>query len=516
MSSVPSVETESLASLVETVEDRPQTSVTAPATDELIGTVPECAPADVDAAVERARQAQADWAGWLLEQRIEVLHAVHDAVLDDQRELVDVLQAETGKARSDAVEEILDVAMNADYYADVAPEVLTSTRRKGAVPVLSKAVEHRQPKGVVGLITPWNYPLTLAISDALPALVAGNAVVLKPAEETPFSALAAARLLHEAGVPEACFQIVTGDGPTLGEPLVEAVDAVGFTGSTETGRAVAELAGRHLTEVSLELGGKNPAVVLDDADVASVAARAVDDCFANAGQLCISIERLYVERPVFEEFRDAFVRETRRLRLGAGTDWETDVGSLQSREQFEKVQAHVADALDRGASLLTGGRARPDVGPYVYEPTVLTDVPPDATLTDEETFGPVVRLEAVDDEQEAIERANDSPYGLNATVWSGDTARGEAVAERIDCGTVTVNDPFRTSWASVDAPMGGIDDSGIGRRHARQGLTKYTDAQTVTTQRAVPLKPPWLPDRLWAGGMSAVLRARNAITRWRS
>ena len=516
MTLVPSVDTDGLGTLVRPVAERPTTTVTAPATDEPLGSVPKCAPEDVQAAVERAREAQADWAARPLEERIEILRRVHDRVLDQQGRLTDVLQAETAKSRVDAAEEVLDIAMNARYYAERAPEYLGSARRQGAVPLMTKTVEHRHPKGVVGLITPWNYPLTLVVSDALPALVAGNAVVLKPAEQTPFCALAAARLLHQAGVPEDVFQVVTGDGPQLGEPLIEGVDAVGFTGSTETGRTVAEIAGRTLTEASLELGGKNPAVVLEDADVERAAAGAVHDCFANAGQLCVSIERIYVHEAVFDSFCDAFVSETRQLNLGVGTDWETDMGSLQSATQLEKVEAHVEDAVERGASVLTGGRARPDIGPFVYEPTVLTDVPEGATLTDDETFGPVVRLESVPDRETAIERANDSVYGLNATVWSGDTERGESVAARIDCGTVTVNDPFLTVWASIDAPMGGRGDSGIGRRHGRQGIEKYTDAQSVSTQRGPPMKPSWLPNRVWVGAMSRTLSVWNSISRWRS
>jgi len=511
---VPRIDTEALAGLVETTGTRPSMTVQAPATDEPLGTVPECAPADVRAAVERGREAQSAWATRDLDDRIAVLRAVHDAVLDRRAELVAVLQAETGKSRSDAVEEVLDIANTARYYADRAGSFLSPTSRSGAVPLLTRAVEHRHPKGVAGLITPWNYPLTLGVSDALPALVAGNAVVLKPAESTPFTALSAARVLQHAGVPERCFQVVTGEGATLGEPLIEAVDALTFTGSTETGRVVGEQAGRHLTEATLELGGKNPALVLADADTEAAADGAVADCFANAGQLCIAIERIYVEQPAFEAFRDAFVARTRGLELGVGTDWEVDVGSLQSAAQLEKTRRHVADAANRGADVLTGGRYRPDLGPFVYEPTVLTGVPPDAAMTDEETFGPVVRIESVADADTAVSRANDSRYGLHAAVWSGDRTRGEAVAGRIQAGTVSVNDTYRTMWGSADAPMGGRGDSGIGRRHGRQGIEKYVDTQSVVVQRGMPFKHPAVPDRVWAGMIAAYSRMRNTLSRW--
>jgi len=513
MPTVPPVDTERLAGLVRPEEPRESRSITAPATEERLGTIPECQPADVGAAVDRARDAQKPWADRPLEARVGVLREVHDRVIDERGRLMDVLQAETAKSRTDAFEEVLDIAVNARYYANRADEFLRSASRRGAIPLVVSATEHRHPKGIVGLITPWNYPLSLSVSDALPALLAGNTVVCKPAESTPYAALSAAELLAEAGVPRDCFQIVTGPGERLGEPLIERVDAVEFTGSTAVGRVVAEQAGRHLVETSLELGGKNPMVVLADADVERAARLAVDDCFANAGQLCVSMERIYVESPAFEQFRDAFVAATRAARVGVGTDWDVDVGSLQSADQLRRVEAHLSDALDRGATLLTGGRHRPDLGPFVFEPTVLTDVPPDATLRDEETFGPVVRLERVPDAETAVERANDSAYGLNASVWSGDRERGAAVAEQIDCGTVTVNDAYRTVWASVDGPMGGRGDSGMGRRHGRQGIEKYVDAQTVAVQRGPPMKPPGLPNDLWTSGIAAALRAYHAVTR---
>ncbi|MFB6189645.1 MAG: succinic semialdehyde dehydrogenase [Halapricum sp.] len=514
MPTVPAVETGSLKSGITVGGDRDHRDVIAPATGEPLGSVPECRPEDVDGAVERARTAQQEWANRPLDERVTVLREVADAVLDRQSWLTDVLQAETGKSRVDAVEEIYDIVINARYYASEADSLLEPTRRRSGVPILSKTVEYRHPKGVVGLIVPWNYPLTLAVSDALPALLAGNAVVCKPAEQTPYTALAAAELLARAGLPAGCFQVVTGEGATLGDPLIEAADMVGFTGSTETGRTVVETAGRHLTDVSLELGGKNPMAVLGDANIETAAEQAVEDCFANAGQLCVSIERIYVDQSIFEAFVDAFVGETRQLRLGVGTDWDIDVGSLQSAEQLDRVQSHVEDALDRGASLLTGGRHRPDIGPFVFEPTILTDVPDDATLVDEETFGPVVRVEGVPDAETAVERANDSPYGLNAAVWSGDRRRGERLAARIECGTVTVNGTYRASWTSVDAPMGGRKDSGIGRRHGRQGVEKYTDSQTVTVQRGPPTKPGWVPNRLWAKTMETALGGWNTLSRW--
>jgi succinate-semialdehyde dehydrogenase/glutarate-semialdehyde dehydrogenase len=309
---------------------------------------------------------------------------------------------------------------------------------------------------------------------------------------------------------------VTGHGPDLGESLVEESDYVCFTGSPETGRAVAERAGRHLTDCSLELGGKNPMLVLADADVDAAARAAAQGCFSNAGQLCLSIERVYVDAAIREAFVDAFVRETRKLSLGAEYGFGADVGSLVSADHRETVRGYVDDAVEKGATVLTGGRTRDDVGPAFFEPTVLTDVTPEMDLYDEETFGPVAAVAEVDGIADAIERANESRYGLNASIWSEDVARAEQAAERVEAGTVNVNDAYAAAWASVDAPMGGMGDSGIGRRHGEEGLARFTEAQTVATQRFVPFaRPEGVPRRLWAGFLDANVRLLKRATAWR-
>ncbi|MGB9987142.1 succinic semialdehyde dehydrogenase [Salarchaeum japonicum] len=495
------------------VDDRPTFPVEAPFTGERIADVPACTEADVAAAVEQAREAGAAWAARPVDERAAVLSEFHDLVLDRQDDLLDLMQLETGKTRRDAFEEVLDVASTARHYA-THTDLLASERRTGAFPGLTKAVVHHHPVGVVGLISPWNYPLTLAVSDALPALLAGNGVVLKPDESTTHTALLARDLLEDAGLPPGLLQVVSGDGADLGEPLISRVDHVGFTGSTAVGREVGALAGEHLTDVSLELGGKNPLLVLDDADPDEAAAGAVRASFANAGQLCISTERLYVHTDAYDDFVDAFVRETRNLALGAGFEYGPEMGSLQSDQQLEKVVAHVDDAVERGATVLAGGRTRPDLGPYFHEPTILEDVTSEMTLSSEETFGPVVALYEVDSVEEAVERANDSPYGLNASVWTSDTARGEHVAERIECGTVNVNEGYAAAWASIDAPMGGMKDSGVGRRHGDEGLLKYTESQTVATQRGARIDPGPLPQSLWASGLTLGLRALKRVAGW--
>ncbi|NHN61443.1 MULTISPECIES: succinic semialdehyde dehydrogenase [Halorussus] len=501
-----------LAASVPTEGDRDDIGVEAPYAGERVGAVPAGTAADVRAAVGRARDARQTWADRGVEERAAAVRRFHDLVLDRRAELLDLAQLESGKARIDAFEEVLDVATTARHYAHRAADYLAPERRKGALPLLTRTTVHREPVGVVGVISPWNYPLTLAVSDALPALLAGNAVVCKPASETPFTALLLRDLLREAGVPDDVFQVVTGRGSEAGGAVVEETDYVCFTGSTETGREVAKRAGANLTDCSLELGGKNPMVVLGDADLDRAVDSAIRGCFTNAGQLCISFERLYVQRGVYDAFLDRFVRRTRGLDLRGSYDYGPDVGSLVGPDQLETVERHVDDAVEKGAEVVSGGRARPDRGPYFFEPTILTGVGEGMVAAREETFGPVVAVEPFDDPAEAVERANDSEYGLNASVWTEDAARGREIASRIDCGTVNVNDAYAAAWASVDAPMGGMKDSGLGRRHGEEGFYKYTESRTVAEQRGAPIAPPGgVPDSWYAKGMSLVLRAMDRI-----
>jgi succinate-semialdehyde dehydrogenase/glutarate-semialdehyde dehydrogenase len=482
-------------------------AVEAPFTGEFLGEVPACIPEDVEAAVTRAERTQEQWAEHSVENRAEVLLDFHDRVLDNEEELLDLIQRECGKARRTAHEELIDVAINARHYAVRAEEYLASERRRGMVPGLVKTVEHHHPVGVVGIISPWNYPLVLSISDALPALLAGNAVILKPARRTPYTALAAVSLLREAGLPTDLIQVVTGSGRTLGTPLIEGSDYIRFTGSTETGRHIAAETGRNLINCSLELGGKNPAIVLPDADIEKAANGLCRGCFTNAGQLCISIERLYVHEDIREAFTRTFVDAIEDLTLGRADDYSADVGSLISAEQLETVESHVTDATEKGATVLTGGEPRPDIGPYFYEPTVLTDITGEMELAAEETFGPVVEIYGVDSAAAAIERANDSDYGLNASVWTENEERGETLARRIECGSVNINEGYAATYESVDAPMGGMKDSGVGRRHGDEGIMSYTESQTVSVQKHLQLTaPPGIPYHLYATAMNKLLR----------
>lgn len=483
-----------------------------PATGNRLGEVPHSTPEDLAVAAAAGRTAQRDWARLPVATRAKVLLRFAKLVLDRQAELLDVIQLENGKARRDAFEEIVDVAQVCRYYARTAPSLLQPHRRAGALPVLTQTSEYRHPKGLVGVISPWNYPLTLGISDALPALVAGNAVLAKPDTKTPYSALFAAELLEEAGLPRGLLQVVVGPGQELGSSVIALSDFVMFTGSTRVGRSVAAQAAERLIDYSMELGGKNAILILADADLGKAASGAVRAAFSNTGQLCISVERMYVAADVWRKFTGRFVAATRALQLGHALDYGPDLGCLTSAGQLANVARHVDDAVTRGATLLAGGRARPDLGPYFYEPTILTGTTPDMALSSEETFGPVVSLYRVSGPEEAIDRANDSNYGLSFSVWTRDLDKGRDVARRLQAGSVNVNEAYAASWGSVDAPMGGWKDSGVGTRHGESGLLKYTDAQTVAVQRDLPLAAPnFVAQGTYARAMTAAMRARQRL-----
>ena len=494
--------------------ERDQIEVTSPMTEQLLGTTPSATAEDVTAAVATARAAQPAWAALGHRERGRILMRAHDLVFERQDEVLDLVQLEAGKVRAHAYEEVADVAMVAAYYARTGARHLADQRRGGALPGLTRTVEVRHPKGVVGFIAPWNYPLSMAITDAIPALMAGNACVIKPAQSTPYTALWIVDVLVEAGVPREVLSVVTGKGSTIGTPLIEQCDFVTFTGSTEVGRSVAAQAGEQLIGCALELGGKNPSIILDDADIDKAVAGSITGCFASAGQLCISIERLYVHRSIVDEFSRRFVAAVEDLVLSPALAYGGDMGSLQSRPQLETVTRHVDDARARGATVLTGGEPRPDVGPLFYAPTVLTDVDESMEVFTDETFGPVVTLYPYDDVDEAIAHANGSAYGLNASVWTSDTRRGAEVARRIHAGTVNVNESYAAAWASTDAPMGGFKDSGLGRRHGREGIWKYTEVQTIATQHLVPVTQlPVLSQEATAKVLTTALSAMHTVRR---
>jgi succinate-semialdehyde dehydrogenase/glutarate-semialdehyde dehydrogenase len=509
-------ETDRLAARVAVpAEGRDTLQVTSPLTGAVIGEVPVGTGDDVIAAAARARVVQRAWATTPVRDRAAVLLRYHDLVLDRQGELLDLIQAENGKARVWAFEEIMDQAVTARYYARLAPRALRPQRRLSALPGLVSTKEHHLPKGIVGVISPWNYPLVLAVSDALAALVAGNGIVIKPDSQTPFTALRAFELLEQAGLPAGLVQVVTGPGRSVGTAIIETADYVMFTGSTATGRTVARQAGERLIGMSAELGGKNAMVVTDDVDLDRAVEGAVVGSFANTGQLCISIERLYVNEKIADAFLDAFGSRTAELSLGAEQAYGPEVGALASQDQLDKVRAHVDDAVAKGARVVAGGRHRPDIGELFYEPTVLAGVTPDMALYREETFGPVVAVYPVASDDDAVTQVNDSEYGLNASVYCGDTDRGKAIAERIRAGTVNVNDGYSSAWASLDAPMGGMKASGLGRRHGREGLLKYTESQTVAVRSALAakLQDPGRDGAGYARRFTAILRKAKHLPR---
>ena len=480
--------------------------VTEPFTGEVLYSLPTSTEADVHAAFERARAVQPAWAAMSLSSRCAVMLRFHDLLLANRHAGLDLVQRETGKARKDANEEVLDVCITSRHYSRDAHRLLRPRRHLGALPGLVGVTELRVPKGVVGVISPWNYPVTLAASDAIPAMIAGNAIVIKPDVQTTLSALWIADLLAQAGLPEGVFTVVSGEGPVVGPWVIDRSDYVMFTGSTAVGRLVAQRCGERLIGCSMELGGKNAMIVRADADPETAASIAVRGSFSNSGQLCISMERIYVNESIYEEFLAAFARRTEALRMSAHVGWGSDIGSLISQKQLDRVSEHVDDAAARGATVVVGGKARPDIGPYFFAPTILTGVDDSMTLCSVETFGPVVAVYPVGSDEEAVRRANDTEYGLNASVVSRDNRAAQAIARQLRAGTVNVNEGYAAAWASKRAPMGGMGASGLGRRHGDEGMLKYTEAQTIATQRALGLGPQfgWSDER-WGDTLASAM-----------
>lgn len=464
---------------------QPVMEIRSPVTGESVGSVPRQTAEDVSAAVARARAAQPGWSALSFRQRAQVFIRFHDLILREQSALFDVLQAEGGKSRRDAFVELFAVACEARYYAYHGGRYLKPRRIQSAIPLRDRSQVRYQPVGVVGIISPWNFPFILSVGDTIPALLAGNGVVLKPASLTPLTALWAREKLIECGLPADLFQVVTGPGSELANALIDQVDYVMFTGSTEIGRRVAERAARRLIPYSMELGGKNAILVLPDADANHAALVTIEGTFNNCGQVCVNFERAYVHEAVYDAYLERLLHHTKILRMGSDATFNCDLGSLISQDQLDTVHSHVQDALSKGATLLAGGVPRPELGPFFYEPTILSDVTPDMTLYAEETFGPVLAIYKVRSEEEAVRLANDSRYGLNFAVATRNLKHGEQVAAKLQAGTVAVNDSYAT-WAAMEGPMGGFKQSGVGRRHGPEGIRKYTEPQTILTNRT-----PW-------------------------
>ncbi len=468
-----------------------------PATGETIATVPSLSWEQVTAMVARAREAQPGWEQLGFEGRAKLLRRAQKWMMDNSDRVIDVIVSETGKTREDAqVAEVLYVTSALGFWAKMAPEYLADERVRSSNPFVAgaKLVVRYRPLGVVGVIAPWNYPLVNGFGDCIPALAAGNATVLKPASSTPLTSLLMLDMLRECGFPEDVCQVATTSGATAGT-LIDEVDYVMFTGSTEVGRQVMERAARTLTPVGLELGGKDPMIVLADANLERAANGAAYYSMLNAGQTCISVERLYVEAPVYDEFVARVTEKVRKLRVGApGRAGSVDVGAMTSPSQVDVVEDHVADAVAKGATVVAGGNSRRHAGQF-FEPTVLTGVDHTMKAMTEETFGPTLPIMKVADVDEAVRLANDSPYGLAASVWTQDLEKGEQVARRVEAGAVCVNDAM-VNYMTLELPMGGWKASGLGARHGAGGIRKYCAQQTLLVKRLAPKRDIWMfPNR---------------------
>src|ERR1700686_390755 len=464
-----------------------------PATSEVLREL-ECAgEGDVQAAVSRAQAAQAAWAELGLRRRIDVLREFQGKLYARKSEIAAAITREAGKPLVEAlVTEVLVVLDAARFLIDNAWGLLRDepVPHGNLVTKLKSGWLVREPHGVIGIISPWKHPFSIPATETLAALVAGNAGVLKPSEFTSLVALELESLLHGAGVPQDAFQVVMGDGATGAALIHSQIDKLVFTGSVATGKLIAAAAGERLLPVVLELGGKDPMLVLDDADVDVASSAAVWGAFVNAGQACLSVERCYVHRSLYESFAKACAEKTKQLRVGNGMDSHTDVGPMIQERQVRIVESHVEDAKARGARVLAGGRRLPELGPNFYAPTVLADVTQEMRIMREETFGPVLPVMACADDNEAVRLANDSEYGLAASVWTRDRKRGERLARRIHAGTVMVNDVI-SCFGISEAPHGGVKASGVGRTHGRFGLDEMVRVKYLDMDRMPGMKKVW-------------------------
>ncbi len=458
-----------------------------PATGAVIAHVPELGPGEVRALAERARAAQPAWAALGFDGRAQVMLRTRKWLMDNAERVIETIVSETGKSWEDAQSaELVYGASALSFWAKHAERYLADERvRSSSLFVKGKKLKLRyEPLGLVGVIGPWNYPLTNSFGDCLPALMAGNAVILKPSEVTPLTSMLLAEGMRASGLPEDVLAIATGRGQT-GSAVVDAVDMVMFTGSTRTGKLVMRQAAETLTPVSLELGGKDPMIVLADADLERAANSAVWSAFMNGGQTCISTERVYVEAPVYDAFVAKVVAKTRALRQGVPSDFgAVDVGAITFPPQAEIIERHVQDAIGKGAKAVVGGHRGAGPGRF-FEPTVLVDVDHTMEAMTEETFGPTMPIMRVADAEEAIRLANDSPYGLGGSVFTKDVGRGEAIARRMQTGAVNVNDTM-INFAALELPMGGWKASGLGSRHGAGGIRKYCKQQAILVSRLHP------------------------------
>lgn len=439
--------------------------------------LPQFTAHEVAVAAQALRDSAAVWADTPVHQRGQVLLNLHDLMIQHESELLELLQFETGKARAHAFEDFAGALNSARHFGKLAPKVLHTKRVRSGAPTLTRNYVDLVPVGIVGVITPWNYPLALTGLDVLPALAAGNPVLHKIDNQTALTALYLRELAVQAGLPESAWTIVVGDGAEVGNAVTDNVDFVAFTGSTATGKIVAQRAAARLIGCSLELGGKNPMIVLPSANIKKAAKLAVTSSVANTGQLCVSIERVYVPNASIDEFIAAATASANSLTIQKDGGFETDLGTLTGAAQFKRFTSMLADAKSKGATV-AGGEPQPQIGPYFVSPAIVSHIPADADLDRREVFGPILQVYGYDSVEDAIEAANDTEFGLNASVI-GNATEAMAVAKRLQAGSVNINEGFRASFASMDSPMGGMKQSGQGRRNGDYGLTRFTEAKAI-------------------------------------
>lgn len=464
-------------------------SVIDPLTGNVLHDIESHSAKDVALRFHDAKKAQPSWGSTPPSQRAKIAGRIADALIARQDEMMDILQKETGKSRAHAFEEVTGALGAISYYAKVTPKLMRRKKVKAGVPFMLSAYVEPAPVGVVGIITPWNYPLALTMMDVIPALMAGNAVVQKADNQTAKTVQLARDIAVAAGIPSEIWTVVHGDPSEVGNAVTDNADYVAFTGSTPTGKIVAQRAASRLIGYSLELGGKNPMIVLPGADLEKAAEAVIGGAFGNSGQLCVSIERLYVPNHAIREFETILKRRVESLTLGVSNEFDYDLGALSSASQLKRVSEFVERAVNEGARIVTGGSARVDVGPNFYAPTVLTDIPHGAEILHKEVFGPVIALVGYDSLDEAVELANATEYGLNAAVI-GDRKKGLEIASRLMAGSVNVNEGYRASMASMAAPMGGMKQSGMGRRSGENGLLRFTETRTIGVANNTPIGLP--------------------------
>ncbi|MBA2239630.1 MAG: aldehyde dehydrogenase family protein [Solirubrobacterales bacterium] len=458
--------------------------VTEPATGRTISSVPVLDRDGVARLVERARAAQPGWQALGYKARGDLMRDMRAWIVANRKRVIETLCRESGKTYDDAQLELFYCADALGFWAKRAPKWLADERERPHSPMLAgrKVINRYVPYGVVGVIGPWNYPLVNNFGDAIPALMAGNTVILKPASATPLSSMLMAEGMREVGVPDDVFAVANGGGGEVGGALVDAVDMLHFTGSTEVGKRLAEQGATRLLPLTLELGGNDPMIVLRDANLERAANAAVFGAFQNSGQTCISVERVYVEADAYEPFVAKVVEKVRELRQGVpGTGGTVDVGAMTTSDQLDILDEHVRDAVDKGAKLEAGGLRGEGPGQF-YAPTVLTGVDHSMKVMREETFGPTLPIMRVADEDEAVRLANDSEYGLDSSVFGGDHAHAERVARRLESGACVVNDSL-VNYFAMEIPIGGMKQSGVGARHGRIGIQKYCQRQNLVVTR---------------------------------